>query len=57
MKETIKTWKCKECGKEISSMYEAQFAYNVEAHKLIHKKEVKSDADFHNQRKEQQADK
>jgi len=32
--------KCKHCGKEITSMYQRQLDYNVQAHELSCKKKI-----------------
>jgi len=44
MVEKINKWKCPNCGKEILSLYAAQFIQNVSAHKAsCIKKEVKGE--------------
>lgn len=37
----VLSWKCKKCDKELTSLYERQFNYNREAHKLTHLEEEK----------------
>ena len=34
---TILEWKCSDCGKVITSLYEEQLSHNKEAHILTHK--------------------
>lgn len=35
--------KCKYCGKKIESLYESQARYNLEAHEIMCRKEVRKD--------------
>ena len=39
MNKKVLSWKCRDCGKEITSIYEGQLNYNKEAHISSHKKE------------------
>jgi len=40
MENQIYKWRCPLCGKEVQSLYEGQFKFNVKNHKMTHEKEV-----------------